>query len=163
MHIVLLYVNVDALYKFETNAESACGFVPIGAQHHKLANLSCRTDMLADARTSVEVANSNNAHNVRVVVGNAIKVDTLGQVVRVFQLGGVRVVLFYQLVHAPFYFLLILSRGLSIECVANLTFLSLHMCIGRATAVEHSNHHLVKQMLGRMCRRELILIVRAQQ
>ena len=46
-----------------------------------------------------------------------------------------------------------------VEYIANLALLPLHMSVCRTLASEKPDHHLIKQMLGSMCRWELILVV----
>ena len=68
-------------------------------------------------------------------------------------------VLLDEFIHLPLNLALLLSVGLVVEDIRYLTLLSLDMSIARTLTTKHPHHQLIKQMLGRVGRRELVLVV----
>ena len=106
-------------------------FIPIGAKHLKSSYLRRTSDVLPNTRTDIVVTYAE----------------------------GDRQIVVDQLVHATLYFLLFLTGGLMIDMKAHFALLTLDMSIERALAAEESDHRLVQQMLRRMRRWKLFLVV----
>ena len=134
-------------------------FIPIGAKHLKSSYLRRTSDVLPNTRTDIVVTYAHQTDGVGSIVGQTAGIDFLRELITGDELEGDRQMVIDQLVHATLYFLFFLTRGLMIDMKAHLALLTLDMSIERALAAEESDHRLVQQMLRRMCRGELFLVV----
>lgn len=71
-------------------------------------------------------------------------------------------ILINQFAHPALYLLLLLSGGLMVETETHLALLPLYMGIERTLTAEDPDHRLVQQVLCRMRRWELFLIMLVQ-
>jgi len=134
-------------------------FIPIGAKHLKSSYLRRTSDVLPNTWTDIVVANAHQTDGVRSIIGQTTGIDFLRELITGDELEGDRQIVINQLVHATLYFLFFLTRGLMIDMKAHLALLTLDMSIERALAAEEPDHRLVQQMLRRMCRGKLFLVV----
>ena len=119
--------------------------------------------MAAYAGTHVVVADAYQTDGVSCVGRQTAGVDPVGQMATVNILERDGQVLVDQFIHAPLYLAFILAVRLMIQVEAHLAFLPFDMGITAALTAEEANHRLVEQVLGGMCRWELLLVVLVEQ
>ena len=115
--------------------------------------------MLADAGTDVVVADAHQSDAVADAIRQTVYAHALRHLAEFHHLKGDRQVFGYQPLHLTLYLLLFLTCGLVVYMKAHLALLTLDMGIIRAFAAKQAYHHLVQQMLGRMSRRKLLLVM----
>lgn len=134
-------------------------FVPIGAQHFETTYLSSRTDMFANARTDIVVANANQTDGAGHIVRKTVERDLIGQLAELTELEGDGQVFVDKTLHLALYLLLLLTGGFAVEIETHLALLALDVCIIGTLASEEAYHGLVEQMLCRMGRGKFILVM----
>ena len=136
--------------------------VPIGTQHLEAAYLSGGAHMTAYAGANVVVSDANQSDSVAHIIRQTAGINVSGQAVERHEVEGDGQVSVYQLVHAPLYLFLLLSRGFVVQNKAHLAFFPLHMGIVTASTAKEPNHGLVQQMLGRMGWWKLVFVMIVQ-
>ena len=118
--------------------------------------------MLANAWTNIVVANANQTQGVAGIVWKTVYLHTSWDVVTIHKLVGHWHIKLYQAIHLRLDRLLLLAGRLVINHEGHLALFALDMGILAALATKHTNHQLVEQMLSRMSRRELLLVMLIQ-
>ena len=136
--------------------------IPVGSEHHKLADLRRRANVLADAWAHIVIANANQTKRLAGILWQAVELDLYRNMVAIHKLVGYRHILLYQAIHLSLYRLLFLATRLVVDDEGHLTLLALDMGIATALAAKHANHQLIEQMLCGMSWRELLLMVLIQ-
>ena len=149
----------NSLYNLKSYTKGMGLLIPICSEHDKAPYLYCRTHMLADARTDVVVADAHKAYLLRHILWQTVYPNAFRHVVDVNILVDDGQVFCNEVVHARLYLLLFLTRRLMVEREAHLAFLAFDVRIIGASTPKHPHHGLVQEMLCRMCRRKLVLVM----
>jgi hypothetical protein len=115
--------------------------------------------MFANAGTDIVVANANQTDGAGHIVRKTVDRDFIGQFAELTELEGDGQIFIDKALHLTFYLLLLLTGGLVIQIETHLALLSLNVCIIGTLASEEAYHGLVEQMLCRMGRGKLILVM----
>lgn len=132
--------------------------IPICAEEDEVTDFGGGSYVLTDASAHVVVANTHQTHLWRSIVGEA-KLHGFGQVRLIDHFVGDGQIGCYQVVHALHNFVDLGGGGLSIEQKRDFAFLALDVRIDRPLATEHAHHGLIEQMLTRVRRAVLLLVV----
>ena len=118
--------------------------------------------MLTYARTHIVIAYTHQTQGLTGILWQSVEFHIGRNMVAVYKLIGHRHIKRYQPIHLRLYRLLFLTRRFVVYDKGHLAFLALNMSIATALAREHTNHQLIEQMLCRMSRRKLFLVMLIQ-
>ena len=114
------------------------------------------------ARTDVIITDAHQADGVGGISRQTVGTDTLGQLVATDEFEGHRQVFVNQPQHLALNLLLFLPCGLVVKMEAHLALLTLDVGIERTLTAKETDHDLVEQVLSRMGRGKLLLVVFVQ-
>ena len=69
LHCCLFYILLNNL---EADTQRMSLLIPIGTQQYKLANLGCRTDMLADTWTNIIITDTNQTQGLARIIRQTV-------------------------------------------------------------------------------------------
>ena len=118
--------------------------------------------MLANTWTNIIITDTNQTQGITSIIRQTIEFHLCWNVITIYELVSYWHIKLYQAIHLRLNLLLLLAGRLVIDYEGHLTLLALDMGILATLATKHTNHQLVEQMLSRMSRRELLLMMLVQ-
>ena len=155
----MVYAVESLCDDLKAHPERTLMLIPVGTQHFEAPYLRRRAHMLADAGADIVIADAHQSDSVAGITRQTVELHVERNLIARDKLEGHGQVFVNQLVHPPFNLTLLLTAGLMVQVEAHLALLSLHMGIITALTSEDTNHRLVEQMLGRVGRGKLLLVV----